>query len=96
MLNITHFHDFSLQNCLIKESSSNTSKFNIPELRVADADFPTDDVRNYPSMFLLCHPCAKPSMSFLLSHCLHCPVLSGILEEQFALQEPEASRVAQE
>ncbi|XP_078804446.1 capping protein, Arp2/3 and myosin-I linker protein 2 isoform X3 [Oryzias latipes] len=30
-------------NCLIKESSSNTSKFNIPELRVADADFPTDD-----------------------------------------------------
>ncbi|KAF6716305.1 Leucine-rich repeat-containing protein 16B [Oryzias melastigma] len=30
-------------NCLMKENSSNTSRFNIPELRLADAEFPTDD-----------------------------------------------------
>ncbi|MEQ2275641.1 hypothetical protein XENORESO_006495, partial [Xenotaenia resolanae] len=41
-------------DCLITENSSSTQKINIPELRLTDSDFPTDDVRETHEPFLTC------------------------------------------
>lgn len=76
---------FFVQDCLIKENPCNA--LNIPELRVAETDFPTDDVRNMPpfSLYSFSYSCFHLCVSYFYPS-----VQSSILEKQFPLQEPEA------